>query len=97
MRPNVRQQRDMYVARLADTRQALIGLRRYLTSHKFNGPEPFDNYVNRDDVLRWMEQEILPTLHGELDHKRQDYNEKVLLAPSTRDHDFEHNRQQVTG
>ena len=52
------EQRDDYRERMGAIKEGLEGLRDYLTSSKFNGPGPFDKYVNRDDVLRWLEQNV---------------------------------------
>ena len=84
------EQRETLAARLADTDIALYELERYLTSNKFAGPDPFDKYVNRDDVIRWIEQAIRPAVHGQHDEFRAQYDTKTKLAPHTKDLEFEH-------
>ena len=76
-------QRDLYRDRLALTLGQLRDLESYLTSAKFAGPDPFDKYVNRDDILRWIEQNIRPSLTGEMDCYLADLDEKAILMDAT--------------
>jgi len=70
----------LYHARSA---QALINigeLEQYLTSDKFNSSEPFAEYVNRDDVLRWLDQVVKPTLQGRADIWLSTYEDTARLT-----------------
>ena len=95
------QQRDLYRDRLAFLWGAINDFEAHLTSPKFAGPDPFDKYINRDDVLRWIEQNFRPILSGELDYLIENLDEKSMLSDASLDsiapcNDFTARRLMVT-
>ena len=56
------EQRDDLEKRLNNVREGILLLEEHLLSSKFNGPDPFDKYINRDDILHYFAQVIKPEL-----------------------------------
>ena len=65
------EQRDTYRDRLAELDILLTQFEAYLHGPKFQGTDPRDgtpnDYINVNEVLRFINQSFRPTLHGERD------------------------------